>query len=569
MSSNQTGTSFVSRIFNGIGRFFGNGCCVRDRESKREGKREIETRKEKENEEPSEKTKDVVFQMGFGASPSHSGNQVEFFDCFEGQALTVHEYFEKKAAPETKGESELSVTRYQDDDPGNKKNSGEYSELSDSEEDKPIKKQIKKKKTRPWIKKDDDLLVSLVEKYNGKHWRDIAKCFKGRSVPECQARHKKLVPQTDNKRKPWNKEDDDKLLGLIEVHGKDWAKIAEEIPGKSGKQVRERYLNTLDPTINKEKWSKQEDKIILTMYYQIGSKWSDISKMLNNRPENMVKNRFYTHLQKEAIEETSEKAENDEEEGPFEAKSSSSETHQEGLDVFNGKNENGDHHEEVYQYNEELLEKGETIRLEKDISAFYKAGIADHSSKEGTSDKQSTNSTPLRNQEEERHHIPEDSMDEEEQNDQYGSGDARQSAGDVREPGGDEQMGEEVFDELHFSEERFENEKAEEFSEGNMEKKSHPKIEKEKFRRILTMSDMPGSCEDISNFLNMENDQRPNERISLQELNDRIDQAKRVLSFQINEGHLGDAVEITKSKILIDVLTAKKESHENHLEKQN
>lgn len=37
------------------------------------------------------------------------------------------------------------------------------------------------------------------------------------------------------------------------------------------------------------------------MYYKIGPKWSEIAKHLNHRPENMVKNRFYTHLKKKNL----------------------------------------------------------------------------------------------------------------------------------------------------------------------------------------------------------------------------------------------------------------------------
>ena len=31
---------------------------------------------------------------------------------------------------------------------------------------------------------------------------------------------------------------------------------------------------------------------------EIGPKWSEISKYLQGRPENMVKNRFYSHIKK-------------------------------------------------------------------------------------------------------------------------------------------------------------------------------------------------------------------------------------------------------------------------------
>lgn len=160
------------------------------------------------------------------------------------------------------------------------------------------------KSIQPWTQKEDELLLSLFEKYNGKHWREIAKFFPGKSAPICRKRVKTLKNQ--NKRKSWEPEEDRVLLELVGQYGKDWALISSQMIGRSGKQVRERFLNTLSPGINREKWTKEEDALILSAFYKIGSKWSEISKMLNNRPENMVKNRFHSHIKRKIarIDET-------------------------------------------------------------------------------------------------------------------------------------------------------------------------------------------------------------------------------------------------------------------------
>jgi len=70
--------------------------------------------------------------------------------------------------------------------------------------------------------------------------------------------------------------------------------------------VRERYINKLDPKINWHPFTKVEDKLILAMFKLLGKKWSKISKCLNGRPENMVKNRFYSHIKKRYDFETEE-----------------------------------------------------------------------------------------------------------------------------------------------------------------------------------------------------------------------------------------------------------------------
>jgi hypothetical protein len=44
---------------------------------------------------------------------------------------------------------------------------------------------------------------------------------------------------------------------------KNWSEIAKALPGRIGKQCRERWHNHLNPEIKKEKWTEQEDEIII------------------------------------------------------------------------------------------------------------------------------------------------------------------------------------------------------------------------------------------------------------------------------------------------------------------
>ena len=57
-------------------------------------------------------------------------------------------------------------------------------------------------------------------------------------------------------------------------------------------------MNYLDESINLDKFTQEEDDIILYYLEKNGAKWSEITKILNGRPENMVKNRYYAYLKK-------------------------------------------------------------------------------------------------------------------------------------------------------------------------------------------------------------------------------------------------------------------------------
>jgi hypothetical protein len=51
----------------------------------------------------------------------------------------------------------------------------------------------------------------------------------------------------------WTQEEHDRLAYLVTKWGseKNWAKVAEEMPGRTGKQCRERWLNHMKPGIIK------------------------------------------------------------------------------------------------------------------------------------------------------------------------------------------------------------------------------------------------------------------------------------------------------------------------------
>lgn len=59
-----------------------------------------------------------------------------------------------------------------------------------------------------------------------------------------------------------------------------------------------RYINKLDPSLNNDQFTEDEDKNIIDKYYKIGPRWSEIAKYLQGRSENMVKNRFYSFIKK-------------------------------------------------------------------------------------------------------------------------------------------------------------------------------------------------------------------------------------------------------------------------------
>jgi len=109
----------------------------------------------------------------------------------------------------------------------------------------------------------------------------------------------------NRKRNPWTAQEDAKLLELMKKHGQCWAIISSSLPGRTGKQVRDRYVNNLAPGIECGNWTSEEDEIIERLRAEKGNKWSFIASQLPGRSEAQVKNRYYSFILKKKVTLTS------------------------------------------------------------------------------------------------------------------------------------------------------------------------------------------------------------------------------------------------------------------------
>lgn len=70
---------------------------------------------------------------------------------------------------------------------------------------------------------------------------------------------------------------------LIVVFPPPHAQISDHMPGRVGKQCRERYLNHLDPSLRHGPWTDEEEQLLLSLHARLNNQWAEIARQIPGR----------------------------------------------------------------------------------------------------------------------------------------------------------------------------------------------------------------------------------------------------------------------------------------------
>jgi Myb-like DNA-binding domain len=153
-----------------------------------------------------------------------------------------------------------------------------------------LRQQFKESGNQQFHIEGDIWLVPCVANYSQNDFKPLLKPLSCNYISEQQ-----------NSKQGWTPIEEEILLKIVLSRGaKAWSAIAKELnamihdcnPVRQGRHCRERWYNHVDPNLKKSKWTEEEDRFILEQQLLLGNRWSEISKKMQGRTENSVKNRF-------------------------------------------------------------------------------------------------------------------------------------------------------------------------------------------------------------------------------------------------------------------------------------
>uniref|UniRef100_A0A0D9WC13 Uncharacterized protein n=1 Tax=Leersia perrieri TaxID=77586 RepID=A0A0D9WC13_9ORYZ len=99
---------------------------------------------------------------------------------------------------------------------------------------------------------------------------------------------------------PWTEQEDVQLVWFVRLFGERRWDFLAKVSGlkRTGKSCRLRWVNYLHPGLKRGRITADEERLILQLHSQWGSRWSRIARSLPGRTDNEIKNFWRTHMRK-------------------------------------------------------------------------------------------------------------------------------------------------------------------------------------------------------------------------------------------------------------------------------
>jgi myb proto-oncogene protein len=162
------------------------------------------------------------------------------------------------------------------------------------------------RRTGKW-EEDEDIKLKNAVTLGAKNWEEITLMVPGRTRQQCLNRwHDVLdfsIDSTTARTGKWTEDENKKLREAVEAHGgKNWEEIAAMVPSRTQKQCRNRWRDTLDPSIDPAttcagKWTEEEDERLEDAVRAHGGRsWKGVAALVPGRTQKQCQSRWQGKL---------------------------------------------------------------------------------------------------------------------------------------------------------------------------------------------------------------------------------------------------------------------------------
>ncbi|CAD8158198.1 unnamed protein product [Paramecium pentaurelia] len=140
-----------------------------------------------------------------------------------------------------------------------------------------------------WNNEEDLKLKDLIN-IHGVQWNKVAEIIPGKTESQCIQRWHMLQ---NEQYVQWTKEEDEELQDFVLKHGENWSKLDLIMKNKTQSQIQNRCNQLNIPLFNRP-WNEEEDNQLFHLFDKYGTKWNQIAQFMKYRSEIEVKNRYYS-----------------------------------------------------------------------------------------------------------------------------------------------------------------------------------------------------------------------------------------------------------------------------------
>ncbi|TMW99976.1 hypothetical protein EJD97_001594 [Solanum chilense] len=160
---------------------------------------------------------------------------------------------------------------------------------------------------REWTDEEDIKLSAAVETFGESNWQFVASVIEGRTGTQCSNRWIKSIHPAMKRCGKWSADEDKRLkVAVMLFYPKTWRnvvqsvpwrtpiwkKVAQYVPGRTHVQCRERWVNSLDPSLKLDEWTEEEDMKLKSAIDEHGYSWSKVAACIPPRTDNQCRRRW-------------------------------------------------------------------------------------------------------------------------------------------------------------------------------------------------------------------------------------------------------------------------------------